>query len=125
MNGLKKMNMKKIGKNYIPKLEMNFDEKEIVMSIRMIVFFGIPFIILLMCWKNGSASIITVDDDGGADYTTIQNAIDNATEGDTIRVYEGNYSESIIIGKSISIIGNGSASTVITGGCLIYLPKTQ
>jgi len=37
--------------------------------------------------------------------TSIQSAIDNAENGHTIYVYPGNYNESIVINKSISLIG--------------------
>ncbi len=62
-----------------------------------------------------SSSIITVDDDGGADYQFIQDAIDNATAGDTILVYEGLFIENLVIPVSITIVGNGSEETIIDG----------
>lgn len=36
---------------------------------------------------------IYVDDDGNADYTNIQDAIDNANDVDTIFVYNGTYTK--------------------------------
>ena len=49
------------------------------------------------------------------DYLTIQEAINNATEGDTIFVREGTYYENVVVNKSISLIGENKDSTVIDG----------
>jgi len=43
----------------------------------------------------GAASMITVDDGGGADYTGIQEAIDAAYENDTVYVFNGTYCENV------------------------------
>ncbi len=58
---------------------------------------------------------ITVDDDGGAEYEKIQDAINASDDGDTIRVHDGDYKENLVIEKSVSLIGNGSAETSIDG----------
>jgi parallel beta-helix repeat protein len=62
----------------------------------------------------GQGTII-VDDDGGAwaNYTAIQDAIDNATSGDLIYVYEGLYNESLNVDVYVHLIGNGSDVTTI------------
>jgi parallel beta-helix repeat protein len=65
--------------------------------------------------KISSNNIIYVDDDGTADYTKIQDAIDNASDGDTIFVYNGTYYENIIIDKSIDLIGEDTNNTIIQG----------
>jgi parallel beta-helix repeat protein len=87
-------------------------------------------------------NIITVDDEGDGDYTNIQDAVDNATEGDTILVYSGNYSEIWIYNynlpkpiKRITIkgipyelgAGNDVGKPLIAkeNGRLIYLYKTK
>lgn len=49
----------------------------------------------------------------GRDFSKIADAIENASEGDIILVYRGTYTENIVIDKSITITGNGSASTQI------------
>jgi parallel beta-helix repeat protein len=49
----------------------------------------------------------------------IQDAIDAATEGDTVNVAPGNYPEGILIDKPLSIIGESSSSTFVTGGIKI------
>jgi hypothetical protein len=51
-----------------------------------------------------AARIITVDDDGLADFNTIQAAIDDSNDGDTIIVQPGLYDETInFIGKNITL----------------------
>jgi len=62
-----------------------------------------------------SNNIIYVDDDGTADYTKIQDAVDNASDGDTIYVYSGIYYERLLINKSILLTGEGSDTTILHG----------
>ena len=52
---------------------------------------------------------------GPNNYSKIQDALDNATDGDTIYVYNGVYNENVIITKKISLIGQDSNMTVISG----------
>jgi hypothetical protein len=53
---------------------------------------------------------------GPANYTRIQDAIDNATDGDTIIVYPGTYHENqLLITKALTIQGAGFATTIIDG----------
>jgi len=73
-------------------------------------------LLLTLATEQGQTETITVDDDNGADHTSIQDAIDNSTKGDTIRVYEGSYHENVTINRSLDLIGNGSANTIIDGG---------
>ena len=69
-----------------------------------------------------SADILTVDDNGPADFATIQAAIDAAGDGDIIQVAPGTYtstSENVIdtLGKAISVVATGGpATTTINGG---------
>jgi parallel beta-helix repeat protein len=48
-----------------------------------------------------------------ANYNTIQSAIDAASSGDTVFVYNGIYYENVIIDKSISLIGEDKNSAII------------
>jgi parallel beta-helix repeat protein len=62
------------------------------------------------------ADMITVDDSGGADYTNIQDAVDNARGGSTIKVLSGTYNEHVLINKPLKLIGASKNSTIIDGG---------
>jgi nitrous oxidase accessory protein NosD len=62
--------------------------------------------------KTGSKTIY-VDDSGGADYTSIQDAIDNASDGDTIFVYNGTYYGNLDIDESINLVGESNKNTII------------
>jgi parallel beta-helix repeat protein len=57
-----------------------------------------------------------VDGEGKADYASIQDAVDNASDGDTIFVYAGVYRENVVVNKSINITGEDRDKTVIDGG---------
>jgi hypothetical protein len=53
---------------------------------------------------------------GPGNYTTIQDAIDDASDGDTIIVYPGIYYENqLIVDKALQIRGAGWATTIIDG----------
>ncbi|MCW8802317.1 MAG: right-handed parallel beta-helix repeat-containing protein, partial [Candidatus Bathyarchaeota archaeon] len=49
------------------------------------------------------------------DYNSIQQAVDAANEGQTVFVKEGTYHESVIITKSLSLIGENKETTKIVG----------
>jgi parallel beta-helix repeat protein len=48
-------------------------------------------------------------------YPTIQDAVNNAGSGDLIFVHDGIYSENLVINKSVSLVGEDRALTVIYG----------
>jgi pectin methylesterase-like acyl-CoA thioesterase len=55
---------------------------------------------------------------GPGNYTTIQDAVDNASEGDTVFVYDelAPYYENIVINTSIHLLGENRNTTSIEGG---------
>ena len=55
-----------------------------------------------------AATTWTVDDPGGADFTSIQDAVDAANDGDTIIVRDGTYHENVDINKQLTLIGEGA-----------------
>jgi parallel beta-helix repeat protein len=67
--------------------------------------------VLLVATASASAKTITVDDDlkecPHANYTSIQAAINNATDGDIILIYNGTYSENVVVNKTLNLTGIG------------------
>ena len=58
-----------------------------------------------------------VCDDGGSPYTSVQDAIDDASSGDTITICGGTWYENLeITGIELAILGTGADDTVINGG---------
>lgn len=81
---------------------------------------GIVFVCLTLMLSTVGFSVavtndtIYVDDDGTADYTSIQDAVDAASDGDTVYVFSGTYNEHIVIdAKSITIEGEDKDTTII------------
>ena len=91
-----------------------------VLSINLmflLIFTGfISFLILEITIDEIKISAITVNDDGGANFINIQDAIDSANIGEIIYVWAGTYFENLIINKSVTLIGNGTINTTIDGG---------
>ena len=73
---------------------------------------------------NYNGNTLYVGGNGPGNYTTIQDAIDDANNGDTIYVYSGTYSENIELDKRLNLIGEDKTTTIIDGsqqGCTIDL----
>jgi len=59
-------------------------------------------------------------------YTNIQEAIDNSSNGDTIFIYNNTYYENLVINKSINLKGENKYNTIIDGssnGDVIYISE--
>jgi nitrous oxidase accessory protein len=68
---------------------------------------GIMELVLLLAGSAGAATL-TVNAGGGADYMRIQDAINNASAGDTILVYRGTYYENVNVNKQLMLSGIGN-----------------
>jgi len=56
-----------------------------------------------------------VGGDGPGNYSKIQDAINDSSDGDTVFVYSGIYYENLILNKSINLIGEETNITIIDG----------
>jgi len=65
--------------------------------------------------ESVNADGITLHVGSGQEYSNIQDAIDAANESDTIYVHSGTYSETITADKILTITGEGSSTTTISG----------
>jgi len=59
-----------------------------------------------------SSNTITVP----TDFLTIQDAVNNATDGDVVFVLNGTYYENVVLNKTVSLIGENKSTTIIDGG---------
>ena len=65
---------------------------------------------------NDGNNILYVGGSGPRNYTRIQYAIDNASYGDTVFVYNNTYFENLFINKPLMLVGENKTSTIINGG---------
>jgi len=96
----------------------NMTEKELTvrLTFAMLLTAFVLLLVLAAGTRETEGKTITVDDSGGADYEKIQDAIDASEDGDTVKVYEGQYEENVVVDKKIDLIGNGSETTTVDGG---------
>jgi len=73
-----------------------------------------------------SGNTLYVGGTGEGNYSSIQAAIDDASDGDTVFVYDDSspYYENVVVDKSINLIGENRDTTIIDGigiGDIIYI----
>lgn len=73
--------------------------------------------VLITIPASARPPIVDDDDSTGqwSEYTSIQECIDDVTEGQEIWVWNGTYVEDLIINKTVTLVGNGSTNTTIDG----------
>lgn len=95
-------------------------KKSIITSLILLLFY---LLIITTSTVLAEETTIYVDDVSGDDgldnpsenYTSIQDAINNATGGETIYVYNGIYAENISINKQINVSGESIEGVVVNG----------
>ena len=81
---------------------------EICIVLRTILSAGVLAVLLLACAGAAAGATWVVDDGGGADFTSIQAAVDAAGAGDAIEVRSGTYVENVDVNKRLTLIGDGA-----------------
>ena len=74
---------------------------------------------------NLSGKTLYVGGSGPGNYTKIQDAIDDASDGDTVFVYNGTYYEKLLINTSITLQGEDANSTIIEGEITVFSGNTN
>jgi parallel beta-helix repeat protein len=77
------------------------------------LLFVVPVLVFNIPFAKSGLGIWTVDDDGPADFRTIEEAVLQADEGDTVYVKKGTYYGEISVYKSLNLIGEDRAKTII------------
>jgi len=71
--------------------------------------------VLLSFGVSLQGATYTVDDDGPADFGSIQDAINYASPNDTVYVFPGVYNEAVIMKDRVNLFGSGPHVTTIDG----------
>jgi parallel beta-helix repeat protein len=91
--------------------------KSVALTLELFIILSV----LISCSSNETSetthgAILYVGGTGLGNYSSIQAAVNNATAGATIFVYNGTYHERLIVNKSLILIGENKNSTIIDGG---------
>ena len=109
--------------------------------MKKVISFGIIMLFLSTCFSTTATTdksnnypsfggnILYVGGSGPGNYSTIQAAVENASDGDTVFVYHGFYPQeydikgSIDITKSINLVGEEKHTTIVNGtmGALVCI----
>ncbi len=89
-----------------------------------VIAISILFILLFSSYNVSSAdedyNCYYVGGEGNGNFSSINNCIDQSSDGDRIYVYKGEYSENLIINKSIYLISLNKNESIINGNNSYY-----
>jgi len=87
----------------------------IVLLLVSTSFVGISHKVEKSSTNSSDSNILYVGGSGPGNYTKIQDAINDASEGDTVFVYNGTYVENVVVDKSINLFGEKRNNTIVDG----------
>ncbi|MCK4454951.1 MAG: right-handed parallel beta-helix repeat-containing protein [Thermoplasmata archaeon] len=87
--------------------------RRLSLLVTLIVLAGISFTSLPAPTESVMARTLYVGGGALGNYSTIQSAIDDAGNGDTVYVHAGTYRENVVINKTISLVGHHRETTTI------------
>ncbi len=95
------------------------DNVRTVIFTTIILLFSLGFFLMLEPTSAGPVGDVwVVDVDGKGDFETLTEAMvsSQVKDGDTIRIWHGVYVGQTTVGKSVTIIGNGTSNTKLSSG---------
>jgi parallel beta-helix repeat protein len=107
----------KISKSFCPKISEHYTYETVYNSKNSIIIPNNLKVVKKSFKPLSTGNTLYVGGSGPANYTRIQDAVDNSSDGDTVFVYNDSspYKEWVIVNKSINLIGEDKNSTVIYG----------
>jgi len=95
-------------------------------KLNRVIFIGLILLFFIAATGTTTASTLTVDISGSGDYTSIQAAVKNATNGDTIVVYPGTYTENVYVNKELTIMSqSGNPEDTIVEATYNYVIRVD
>jgi len=93
-----------------------WENKTVSLVIITILVLSTVYITKIDEAKGTNVAILYVGGSGPGNYTTIQDAIDNASDGYTVFVFNGIYYENVAVDKQLNLIGESKNDTIIDAG---------
>ena len=78
-------------------------------------------VVLIALPGNVGAPTLYVGGLGPGNHTTIQDAVDAASPGDTVFIFAGIYEESVLVNKTLSLVGEDKDLTILESGSKRYV----
>lgn len=91
------------------------DELSKIVSAVFTIMFLLSLLSVNKCQTVAGAApqFVTVDDNGVANYTRIQEAINKVPSGSTIFVRNGTYNENVVVNKTVTLIGENMEGAIV------------
>ncbi len=94
-------------------MKMKLTSIGVIILLVMVGFIGL---ITLESEVAKAGTILYVGSGGSGNFTHIQYAIENASDGLTVFVYSGTYYENVVVDKTINLVGENWETTIIDSG---------
>ncbi|TET89275.1 MAG: hypothetical protein E3J35_10310 [Methanomassiliicoccales archaeon] len=96
-------------------------DKKSRLIVCLLFLVGTFHVVLLALPGIVTAPTLYVGGSGPGNYTTIQSAVDAASPGDSVFIFAGTYEESVLVNKTLSLVGEDKDLTILGSGSKLYV----